>query len=156
MKEQRTDLKPFDLARLEEIRELRRGMYRRGGPNKRFWDELETVLKREDHKNDEWQQMENDFVRGEVWSQSIGEFQYKHTVHKFSYLYVETQGLAIDEHGHEEPVNGGKQVKKVKEWYIFPDGKMVFCDKDKMHSLVNDYGKPIYVLSVKVSSNSTR
>ena len=100
--------------------------------------------------------MENDdVVLGEVWSQPIGEFYYKNTVHRFAYLYVESQGLAIADHGHEEPVHGGEQVRKIKEWYVFPDGRMELCRKDCKHRLVNNYGKPIYVLSVKIGSNGT-
>ena len=68
---------------------------------------------------------------------------------------MESQGLAIARHGHEELVHGGKQIRKIKEWYIFPDGKMSFCGKDETHELVNIYGKPIYVLSINVSSNGT-
>ena len=51
-------------------------------------------------------------------------------------------------HGHEELANGGKQKRKIKEWYVFPDGRVEVCDKGQLHRLVNDYGMPIYVLSV--------
>lgn len=156
MKQTRKDLKPFDMASLEEIRKLRGEMYS-GGDNRLFWDELETILKRADYsQSDEWERMDNDeVVLGEVWSQPIGEFYYKNTVHKFAYLYVESQGLAIADHGHEEPVHGGKQIRKIKEWYVFPDGRMELCRKDCKHRLVNNYHRPIYVLSVKIGSNGT-
>lgn len=154
MKQQRKDLRPFNMARLKEIRKVRG---RRRDSFQSIWDELEMVLKCKHPKSNEWERMDNDdVVLGEVWSQHIGEFYYKHTVHRFTYLYVESQGLAIGKHGHNEPANGGKQVRKVKEWYIFPDGKIYFCVKDELHKLVNNYGHPIYVLSVKISSNGTR
>lgn len=156
MKQIRKDLKPFDMAKVHEFRKLMRNMYWDNGPNKIFWDELECILKCKP-KNYEWERMENDdIVLGKVWSQPIGEFYHKHTVHTFSYLYVESQGLAIAEHGpHEKLIHGGKQVAKVKEWYIFPDGRMELCKKDCTHKLVNDYGGPIYVISLKISSSAT-
>ena len=156
MKQQRNDLQPFTLERLDEIRKLREEMYC-GGDNRLFWDELESILKRDDYSHsDVWERMENDdVVLGEVWSQPIGDFYYKNTVHKFAYLYVESQGLAIAEHGHEEQVHGGEQIRKIKEWYIFPNGRMELCRKDCTHKLVNNYKKPIYVLSLKISSNGT-
>ena len=150
--EQRKVLHQFNAKRLKEIRKLR-GTY---DAFQSFWDELETVLKCKHPKSNEWERMDNDdVVLGEVWSQNIGEFYYKHTVHRFSYLYVESDGLAIAEHGHEEPVNNGNQRRKVKEWYIFPDGTISPCGKDEKHRLFNNYGKPIYVLSVKISGNGT-
>ena len=105
---------------------------------------------------------------------------YHHTVHRFAWLYVKDTGEVIGEHGHEEPVNNGKskgkqskgkqtkgkkikgkkikskQTKKFKEWYVFPDGTIAVCPRGKTHRLVNSFGKPIYVLSIKVGSNSTR
>lgn len=155
MEQRQNDLQllPFNRARLKEIRRLRG----ENDPFKSFWDELEIVLKCKHPKSNEWERMENDdVVLGEVWSQTIGEFYYKHTVHKFSYLYVKSQGLAIDYHGHSEPANDGKQTRKIKEWYFFPDGKMYYCGKDGQHKLYNKYGEPIYVLSVKISSNGTK
>lgn len=156
MKQLRNDLRPFDMNCLEIIRRFRSEMYC-GGNNRTFWDELEYILKSDGYsQSNEWERMENDdIVLGEVWTQPIGEFYYKNTVHKFAYLYVESQGLAIARHGHEEPVHGGEQVRKIKEWYIFPDGKMRFCGKDETHELINSYGEPIYVLSIKISSNGT-
>lgn len=156
MTQVRKDLKPFDMARLNEFRKLMSDKYGGEGPNKSFWDELECILKC-NPKSYEWERMvNNEMVLGEVWSQPIGEFYYKNTVHRFSYLYVESQGLAISEHGHEEPFHDGKQIIKVWEWYIFPDGKMELCKKDCTHKLVNDYGKPIYVISLKICSNAIR
>lgn len=155
MGQQQNDLRPmpFNKARLKEIRRLR-GEY---DAFQSFWDELEILLKCKHPKSNEWERMENDdVVLGEVWSQPIGEIYYKHTVHKFSYLYVKSQGLAIGRHGHNEPANGGKQTRKVKEWYVFPDGSIHFCGKDQEHQLFNKDDTPIYVLSVKISSNGTR
>ncbi len=155
MKQERKDLKPFGLGRLKEIRKIMKERYCGNGPNASFWDELESILYHKP-KSYEWERMENDeIVLGEVWSQPIGEFHYKHTVHQFTYLYVESQGLVIADHGHEEPFHGGKQIKKIREWYIFPDGRIELCRKDETHKLVNNYGKPIYVISLKVSSNAT-
>ena len=155
MKQTRKDLKPFDMARLNEFRKLMSDKYWGQGPNKSFWDELENIL-HVTPTSDEWERMDNDeVVLGEVWSQPIGEFYYQHTVHRFAYLYVESQGLVIDEHGHEEPFHARKQIKKVREWYIFPDGTMELCKKGCTHKLVNNYGTPIYVLSLKISSNAT-
>ena len=158
MRQVRKDLKPFDMARLNEFRKLMSDMYWGEGPNKSFWDELERVLKC-NPKSYEWSRMVNDeVVLGEVWCQHIGEFWHMNTVHIFSYLYVESQGLAIaehgQEHGHEEPFHNGKQVIKASEWYIFPDGKMELCKKDCTHKLVNEYGEPIYVISLKICSNA--
>ena len=147
------DLRSFDMICLKKIRE--------GGGEyntlKSFLDELEVVLKDNVSESNRWERMENDeIVLGKVWRQYIGNYYYKHTVHKFSYLYVGTSGLAIDWHGHEETANYGKQIRKVEEWYVFPDGKVLFCGKGEKHRLFNKFDKPIYVLSVKVCSNGTR
>lgn len=147
------DLRPFNMARLREIQKAR-------GKNdscQLFWDELAIVLKCKHPKINEWQRMENDdIVIGEVWSQPIGELYYKHTVHKFSYLCVASEGLAIRMHGHDEPANCGKQIRRVKEWYVFPDGMIHFCGKGQKHQLFNKNDHPIYVLSIKICSNGTR
>lgn len=145
-------LLPFNMASLKAIKKLRG----KRDPFKTFWEELEAVLKCKHPKSNKWEQMEGDVILGEVWSQTIGEFYYKHKVHKFSYLYVKTQGLAIGRHGHNESANRGRQTRKVKEWYVFPDGSMHFCGKDQFHQLYNGYDGPIYVLSVKISRNGTR
>ncbi len=149
----RSDLRSFNRACLEEIREEMCKFYWGEGPNKSFWDELECILKCIP-RNRVWEMMQGENIQGEVWSQPIGAFYHKHTVHRFSYLYVQSQGLAVAEHGHEEPFHDGKQVKKLSEWYIFPDGRMEFCKKGETHKLINNYGKPIYVLSIKVGSNA--
>ena len=148
-------LRSFNVMQLKKIEKVRE----KYGPDpfQSFWNELERVLKCKQQTSNEWKRMEKDaVVLGDVGSQSIGEFYYKHTVHKFSYLYVASQGLAIGMHGHNEPANRGKQIRKVKEWYIFPDGIIHFCDKDEKHQLVNSFGYPIYVLSVKVCKKGTR
>jgi len=146
-------LRPFDMARLVELRELR-------GPNdslRLFWKELESVLQDQYTKSNEWKKMvQSDIVKGEVWQQYIGAFYYRHTRHWFSYLYVETSGLAIDWHRNTEPANRGKQSRKVKEWYVLPDGTALFCGKDQMHQLFNEHEGPIYVLSIKTGSKGTR
>ncbi len=121
-----------------------------------FCNELENILRTT--KSYEWHQKpKDDVVLGEAWELRIGEFYHKHTVHKFTYLYAEydpEHEVVIGLHDHKEPFHGGKQIKKVKEWYFFPDGKIEFCNKDQFHQLVNRYRKPIYVLSVKVMSNA--
>lgn len=155
MQKHRKDLQPFDMKRLNEIRELRRGdkCYFSAGANSSFWDELECILKC-NPKSHIWVRKDNDdTVLGEVWYQRVGEFYYKHTVHKFEYMYVESEDLVIDWHGHNEQIHGGKQVKKTREFYIFPDGRIKMCGKDCEHRLINDFGKPIYVLSLKICSN---
>ena len=154
MKQQRKDLQPFNMARLNEIREVRKKRRRmmRGDSHEVFWSELEAILHtKEQSTKNEWEQLENEFVRGKVWTQPIGNFYYHCTVHEYSYLYVESDGLAVDEHGHERRVHGGRNIQKIKEWYIFPDGSIEMCDKDEKHKLVNNYGHPIYVISLKVS-----
>ncbi len=143
----RKDLQSFDMRRLNEIRKARKGnkCYLSAGANSSFWDELECILKC-NPKNHVWTRKENDeVVLGEVWCQRVGEYYYKHTVHVFEYMYVASEDLVIDWHGHD---------KKIREFYIFPDGKIKMCGKDCKHRLINDYGKPIYVLSLKICSNA--
>lgn len=158
MQQHRKDLQPFDMKRLNEIRKLRKGnkCYFSAGANSSFWDELECILKC-NPKSHMWAKKDNDdIVLGEVWYQRVGEFYYKHTVHKFEYMYVESvesEELVIGWHGHEEEVNHGKQTKKIREFYIFPDGRIEMCGKDCKHRLINNYGKPFYVLSLKICSN---
>lgn len=158
MQQHRKDLQPFDMKCLNEIRKLRKGnkCYFSAGANSSFWDELECILKC-NPKSHTWAKKDNDdIVLGEVWYQRVGEFYYKHTVHKFEYMYVESvesEELVIGWHGHEEKVNNGKQTKKIREFYIFPDGKIEMCGKDCKHRLINDYGKPIYVISLKICNN---
>lgn len=150
--EQRKILQQFNEKQLKELRRLSGSYY----SYMLFWDELETVLRRKISKNNEWERMSNnDVILGEVWSQSIGEFYYKHSVHKFAYLYVKSEGMAIAEHKQEEPANGGRQIRKIKEWFIFPDGKINIFGKDDKHYLFNNYGKPIYVLSMTIGGKGT-
>lgn len=156
----RLDLKPFDMECLEEIKKLRYEMYC-GRTNWAFWEELEFILTDSSYSmyratNKGWEKLEKDeVVIGDVWSYHIGDFYYANTVHSFTYLYVETQGMAIAEHGHDKRVHLGKDIKKTTEWYVYPDGRMEICKKDEKHSLNNGYGKPIYVLSIK-KTNRTR
>lgn len=153
----RIDLRTFDRKCLNEIRELRKirciSQSVKGGDNYRqFWSELEYILRnRGSFKVDEWKRLENEFVLGEVWTQPIGNYYHPHTVHEYSYLYVESEGVAVAKHCHNRPIHNGKHIQKVREWYIFPDGRIEMCDKDEEHELVNDYGHPIYVISVKIS-----
>lgn len=96
---------------MKEIRGKKRYAYAED-PYEPFWNELEDILRTNPcSKKDEWERLDNDgVVLGEVWSQNIGEFYYNHTVHRFSYLYVESEGLAIGEHRNEEPANNGKPI----------------------------------------------
>jgi hypothetical protein len=152
MREQRTDLKSFDMAQLQSLRELRGNMYC-GGNNRLFFDELEDIITRTDKKAlPYWERMDNDdIILGEVWSQPIGYFRYKNTVHKYEYLYVASTGLVIAEHEHEKLLDrcGCQQVRKIKEWYIFPNGNMKLCRKGHTHRLVHQ-GSPMYVISLKI------
>ncbi len=153
----RNDLKQFDLKELGELKQAVYSLYRGKVPNRSFWKELNSVIQTKT-KSYKWHQKpKDDVVLGEAWELRIGEFYHKHTVHKFTYLYAEydpENEIVIGLHEHKEVFHGVKQIKKVKEWYVFPDGKVEFCNKDKFHQLVNSYGKPIYVLSVKVMSNA--
>lgn len=155
MTQLREDPKPFDMEKLNEIRKLRASMYC-GRDNWLFWKELEAILEDNGSETKEWTKLEkDDVVLGDVWTQPIGVFYYKNTVHTYSYLYVETpEGLVIDEHGHSELVHDGRDVKKTKEWYIFPDGRMEMCGKDDTHKLRNNFRKPIYVISLKITNRS--
>lgn len=155
MKEIRKDLKAFSLTQLNKIRELiSQRNYGFDGPDKWLFDELECVLHC-NQKSFEWERMEGDMILGEVWRQRIGEYYHKHSVHRFEYMYVKDCLKVIDEHGpHREPVHRGSQYKKVREFYIFPDGTVKLCRKDETHYLFNPYGEPIYVISVKIGSKS--
>ena len=152
MREQRTDLKSFDMAQLQILRELRNNMYC-GGNNRLFFDELEDIITRADYNpNIAWERMENnDIILGEVWTLPIGYFRYKNTVHKYEYLYIASTGHVIAEHGHEKTVErcSCQQIRKIKEWYIFPNGNMTLCRKDHTHHL-NHHGKPMYIISLKI------
>ena len=152
MGEQRTDLKSFGMEQLQTLRELRSNMYC-GGNNRLFFDELESIIKRVNYNpNIAWERMENnDIILGEVWTQPIGFFRYKNTVHKYEYLYIASTGHVIAEHGHEKTVErcSCQQIMKIKEWYIFPNGNMTLCRKDHTHHL-NHHGKPMYVISLKI------
>ena len=156
----REDLRQFDMDCLNEIRQTMSIKHQGGIPHSIFFDELRSMLTlSEGAENRKWiKKPKEGVVKGDVWECLIGRFYYKHTVHIFTYLYAEydaEQEVVIDFHRHEEPIHGNKHVRKIKEWYFFPDGKVEFCDKDKLHQLVNDYGKPIYVLSAKSMRNGT-
>ena len=130
-----------------------------------FWKEIKAIL-RTTEKPASWKKLKGKDIYGDVWQQEIGQYMHHHTVHRFAWLYVKDTGEVIGEHGHEEPVNTrknakgkqikSKQTKRFKEWYVFPDGNVIVCPRGKTHRLVNHFGKPIYVLSIKVGSNSTR
>lgn len=153
MEQIRKDLRSFDLAKLEEMRAIRAAMYR-GRDNWLFWDELESIITRKGYKTSEWTKIEKDgvVVLGDVWEQPIGRFWYDKSVHEYAYLYTESTDVVIDWHGHNRLIQNGKNVLKTREWYTFPDGRMEFCPKDEKHRLVNTYGKPIYVISTKITS----
>ena len=151
MEEQRTDLKSFDMAKLQELRKFTEGKcYEQN--NNLFFDELEAILRNCNYDFLlPWKRKQNDdIILGEVWYQPIGEFYYKNTIHRFEYLYIASTGLVIDKHRNKEMItkHGIKQFRKITEWYIFPNGKMELCRKNEEHNLIH-FGKPIYVISVK-------
>ena len=145
---------------LKSLYEIRRNMTSKHGgrcPNSSFFDELESIISNRTLEYQWVKKPKEGVVKGDVRECLIGKFYHKRTVHIFTCLYAEydpEQEVVIDSHGHEEKFPRGKKVKKIKEWYIFQDGKVEFCDKDELHQLVNDYGKPIYVISVKSMSNA--
>ena len=143
----------FNLKNLKELREKTTKPYWIESPMEPFWRELEEILMNSSQKG-RWKKLRGE--PGDVWRCDIGEYRHKHTVHRFSWLYVESTGEAVGMHGHEELANGGKQKRKIKEWYVFPDGRVEVCDKGQLHRLVNDYGMPIYVLSIKSGRNGRR
>ena len=99
----------------------------------------------------------SDVTIDEVWEQNLGTIKYHKTIHTFSCMYVPNQGLAIREHGHNQLVHKDRNgdIKKTRELYIFyvPSSlvEMKFCGKDEKHQLCNNYGCPVYVISVKVT-----
>ena len=151
MKGQPQNLQPFDMDCLNKIRRLRGKMKKDGKANSIFWDELEAILVSSSCiQNAKWERMEGEFVKGEIWRQTIGNFYHKNNVHHFTWMCIVSDGLVIDLHGHEERTASG--TRRVKEWYVFPNGEMNLCKKGCKHSLANNYGRPIYVLSVKIGS----
>lgn len=164
----RKDLRPFDMERLNEIRELRKSRmqgksYSSSGENSSFFDELEDILKKrireEKPINNEWQKKEQTgVVRGEIWYQRIGEYAYDNTLHVFEYMYVKSEDIVVDKHGHDIKVmiHNNLQTMKVREFYIFEDGKIKMCRKNEKHKLVNHYGRPIYVISLKIYGKGIR
>ena len=77
MREQRTDLKSFDITQLQTLRKLRSNMYC-GGNNRLFFDELEDIIKRTDYNpNTAWERLENNsIVLGEVWEDASNKIAY--------------------------------------------------------------------------------
>ncbi len=153
-------LKQFDMEALKTTRKTVFKRYKESGcycGTYSFWRELEQII-RSKSESYEWIKKPKDMiVLGDVWEYQIGTFNYKHRLHRFAYLYAEydeNQEMVIADHGHKELCNKGTQIKKVKEWYIFPDGRVEYCRKDAMHHLVNNYHEPIYVLSIKSMSNA--
>lgn len=145
---------------LASIREKTMKPYWLESPLDCFWKEIKEIL-RTTEKPASWKKLKGKDIHGDVWQQKIGQYMHHHTVHRFAWLYVESTGEVIGEHGHEEPVNTrkktkSKQTKRFKEWYVFPDGTIAVCPRGETHRLINSFGKPIYVLSIKVGSNSTR
>ncbi len=151
------DLRHFDMECLNGIRKVLEDRHHGRIPNRHFLNELESILSMVTVSGEWVKKPKEGIVKGDVWECPIGSFSYNHTVHIFTYLYAEydpNQEVVIDFHGHTEEIHGGKQVKKIKEWYFFPNGEVKSCDKDERHQLINDYGKPIYVISVKVMSHA--
>lgn len=153
MRRIRKNLDPLDIARIREYQYMMTKKYKGRGPNANFWDELEQLVKRTPKRYD-WEKMENnEIVLGEVWSQPIGTFYYKKVQHRYTYMHVEFNGLVIAEHGpHREwryDEEDG-QIISFSEWYIFPDGHMELCPKNGTHQLVNHYGYPFYLISLKI------
>ncbi len=150
---------------LASIREKTMKPYWLESPLDCFWKEIKAIL-RTTEKPNSWKKLKGKDIHGDVWQQKIGQYMHHHTVHRFAWLYVESTGEVIGEHGHEEPVNisketkgkktKSKQTKRFKEWYVFPDGTIAICPRGETHKLINSFKKPIYVLSIKVGSNSTR
>lgn len=150
------EIKTLNLEVVEDIRRLTKR-----GEKKyfNFVDELEKILTK--HTSTDWNKIPinypEDVVFGEVWEQKLGIIKYHKTVHTFSCMYVPNQGLAISRHGHNQLVHTTQHgdIKKTRELYIFyiPSSlvEMKFCGKDEMHELINNYGEPVYVISVKVT-----
>lgn len=152
----RKNLEPLNMARLREYRYEMSKKYNGQGPNNTFWDEIEHLIKRTPKRYD-WEKMESNIVKGEVWSQQIGDFLHKRKIHRYTYMHVESNGLVIAEHGpHWEWRYDQKDGQKISfsEWYIFPNGDMELCPKNGTHQLVNPYGYPFYLISLKIGSKA--
>ena len=157
MRRVRKDLEPLDMARIREYRYEMSKKYRGRGPNTSFWDEIEHLIKRRCKWYD-WEKMENNnTVLGEVWSQPIGTFYYKKVQHRYTYMHIESNDLVIAKHGPHQELRYDEddgQIISFSEWYIFPDCHMEFCPKNGMHELVNPYGHPFYLISLKIGSKA--
>lgn len=130
-------LKSFDMAKLAKLREY-------GGLEERLYEELEVFISGEEYLGANWELLKDE--PGEVWRQDIGTITYHREKHIFSYLYVKSTGLAVGLHGHK---NVEHPDWETTEYYVFPDGRIEECSVGDEHTLVNIYGRPIYVLSVK-------
>lgn len=122
-----------------------------------FLYELNNVLK--ETYNPKWEKRQIDeLTLNEVWEQKLGVIKYHKTTHTFSCMYVPNQGVAISKHSHNQLVHNGKNIKKTRELYIFyvPSKilEMKFCRKDETHELCNNYGEPVYVISVKITGRA--
>lgn len=150
--QQAIDLQPLNLARLNKLRKQRS---RDGKCDDywRYWSELDYILQTQPSSSlNEWQKLEKMSVVGEVWKQYIGEYRYKHSVHEYILLHVESSGWVITEHAHTKLVNNGHQEKKVSQIYVFlSDGHEEVCGKDQTHSLFNEYDTPLDVLCINIS-----
>lgn len=162
--EQEKNLQPFNMAYLRKLRNIRQESLCKFGwgytqdPYDTFFFELGMILSITPRPCQPWIRYNKDnVIQGDAWHQRIGEFHYKHKVHRFEFLYAESNGCVIAEHGpHEEPANRGTQIRKIKELYFFPDGTVKVCNKDEKHSLYNHFDHPIYVLSVKICNGGDR
>lgn len=145
----RTDLKPFDLERLKELRHPQNSIFHFQNKYKLFFDELEAIIRDPDYKPTCWiKRKKDDICKGDVWQQPIGICRYKNTVHEYQYMYTETFGLVFAKHGHNEIKPNG-QIRKVSEYYFFDNGDIWFCPKDKQHALQKRAG-PMFIISLKI------
>ena len=144
------ELRPRDFSYLDAISMM-------GKCEKYYIDwishELQNLL--EFTQPHDWVKKEGELFAGNVLEQYIGTVYHKHTKHVYTCLYIASDGPAVFRHGHAEVLPNG-DIKKTKEWYIFSDGHIEFCNKDDVHDLVNNSNKPIYVISVKVTGRGHR
>ncbi len=145
-------LKVFTRRTLNVLR-ITRGKY--DGLNN-FWNDIEVALKCKNPKDVCWKKYpgKNGYeYAGDVRIQEIGEVFYKHTVHRFEYIFLAPHSRIDIFKGYNEPCNP-KQYKKFREWHVFFDGTVEFFAKDESSSVVNRTGEDMYFLRIRVGSNS--
>lgn len=143
----------YSLTRLREVMKKRSEFESPAGNNRWIFEELINYLMYSAPRP--WVKEEGEEIIGEVWEQYLGTVCYKHKKHIFTCLYVANDGLAVANHGHLEIMPTG-EIKKTREFYVFPNGDIEYCGKDMRHELVNNYGEPIYVISVKATGRGHR